>query len=287
VSGPRDGLRAGVVGWPIAHSRSPLIHTHWLNELGIAGSYERFAVPPDKFAQFVAGIGSAGLAGSNVTVPHKEAAFAACDRRTPVADALGAVNTLWREGRLLWGDNTDIEGFLANLDESAPGWGERSRSAVVIGAGGAARAVVHGLASRGVGRIAIVNRTPGRAESLAARFGPTVTASPLSELGAELSRADLLINASSLGMQGQAPLVIDLSRLPDHGVVSDIVYVPLRTPLIEAARARGLCAVEGLGMLLYQAVPAFERWFGRRPKVTPELRALVEADVLGTLKAKR
>jgi shikimate dehydrogenase len=138
-----------------------------------------------------------------------------------------------------------------------------------------------------VGHIAIVNRTLARAESLAARFGPTVTASPLSELGAELSRADLLVNASSLGMKGQAPLVIDLSRLPDHGVVADIVYVPLRTPLIEAARARGLCAVEGLGMLLYQAVPAFERWFGRRPKVTPELRALVEDDVLGSLKDKR
>jgi shikimate dehydrogenase len=286
VSTPRDDLRAGVVGWPIAHSRSPLIHTHWLNELGIAASYGRFAVPPDEFAQFAAGIGRRGLVGSNVTVPHKEAAFAACDRRTPVAEALGAVNTLWREGPLLWGDNTDVEGFLANLDEGAPGWGERSRSAVVIGAGGAARAIVYGLASRGLSRIAIVNRTAARAESLAARFGPTVMALPRSELGSELSRADLLVNTSSLGMQGQAPLVIDLSRLPDHAVVADIVYVPLRTPLIEAARARGLRAVEGLGMLLYQAVPAFERWFGQRPTVTPDLRALAEADVLGTGKGK-
>ena len=219
------------------------------------------------------------LLGSNVTVPHKEAAFAACDRRTQAAEALGAVNTLWRDGPVLWGDNTDVEGFLTNMDEGAPGWAERSRSAVVIGAGGAARAVVHALVSRGVGRIAIVNRTPARAAALAERFGRTVIASSWDNLSSELSQADLLVNASSLGMQGQAPLDIDLRPLPTRAVVSDIVYVPLRTALVEAARARGLPAVEGLGMLLHQAVPGFERWFGRRPEVTTELRALVEADI--------
>ena len=163
--------RAGVVGWPIKHSRSPIIHRHWLKELGIAGSYERFEVPPDKLAAFVADIGSEGLVGSNVTAPHKEAAFAACDRRTRTANGLGAVNTLWREGHALCGDNTDVEGFLANMDEGAPGWDEESRRAVVLGAGGAARAIVYALASRGIERTAIVNRTQARAEELAALFG--------------------------------------------------------------------------------------------------------------------
>jgi len=278
VSRSGDVPRVGVAGWPVAHSRSPILHGYWLRQLGVVGRYERFAVPPGEFEQFVARIGG-DLIGSNVTVPHKEAAFAACDRRTQAAEALGAVNTLWRDGPLLWGDNTDVEGFLVNMDEGAPGWAERSRSAVIIGAGGAARAVVHALVSRGVGRIAIVNRTPARAAALAERFGRTVTASSWDKLSSELSQADLLVNASSLGMQGQAPLDIDLGILPTRAVVSDIVYVPLRTPLVEAARSRGLPAVEGLGMLLHQAVPGFERWFGRRPEVTAELRALVEADV--------
>jgi shikimate dehydrogenase len=256
-----------------------MIHTHWLTQLGVAGSYERFAIRPGEFRQFAETIGSDALVGANVTAPHKEAAFVASDRRTAVAEALGAVNTLWRDGDLLWGDNTDVEGFLANLDEGAPGWAERSRSALVLGAGGAARAVVYALASRGVPRIAIVNRTQERANALAARFGPTVIASYWGGFVAELPRTDLLVNASSLGMKGQAPLQIDVGRLPDEAVVADIVYVPLRTPLIEIARARGLTAVEGLGMLLHQAAPAFERWFGRRPEVTPALRALVEADI--------
>jgi shikimate dehydrogenase len=273
-----DVPRVGVAGWPVAHSRSPIIHGYWLRQLGVAGRYERIAVAPGEFERFAARIGE-GLLGSNVTAPHKEVAFAACDRRTPAAEALGAVNTLWRDGPLLWGDNTDVEGFLANMDESVPGWADRSRSAVVIGAGGAARAVVHALVWRSVGRIAIVNRTPARAAALAQRFGPTVTASSWDRLASELSQADLLVNATSLGMQGQPPLDIDLKALPPRAVVSDIVYVPLRTPLVEAARARGLPAVEGLGMLLHQAVPGFERWFGRRPEVTAELRALVEADI--------
>jgi shikimate dehydrogenase len=273
-----DVPRVAVAGWPVAHSRSPIIHGYWLRQLGVAGRYERLAVLPGEFEQFAARIGG-DLLGSNVTAPHKEAAFAACDRRTQAAEALGAVNTLWRDGPALCGDNTDVEGFLTNMDEGAPGWAEHSRSAVVIGAGGAARAVVHSLVSRGVGRIAIVNRTRVRAAALAERFGRTVIASSWDNLSSELSQADLLVNASSLGMQGQAQLDIDLRPLPTRAVVSDVVYVPLRTALVEAARARGLVAVEGLGMLLHQAVPGFERWFGRRPEVTTELRALVEADI--------
>jgi shikimate dehydrogenase len=278
----RDRPRAGVAGWPIAHSRSPLIHRFWLNRLGIPGDYERFAVPPGEFAVFAEKIGRKGLVGSNVTVPHKEAAFLACNRRTPVAQALGAVNVLWREDGLLWGDNTDVNGFLANMDESAPGWAESSRSAVVIGAGGAARAILQALSSRELERITVVNRTYARARALVDQYDERVVASPWDTLSSNMAETDLLINASSLGMVGQLPLNVDVGVLSRDAIVADIVYVPLRTPLIEAAQARGLRTVEGLGMLLHQAAPAFERWFGIKPDVTPDLRALVEADIVAS-----
>ena len=271
--------RAGVAGWPISHSRSPLIHGYWLRTLGIAGSYERFAVPPDGFAAFAQTIRDGALVGANVTVPHKESAFAACDRVTANAVGLGAVNTLWREDGKLCGDNTDVTGFLANLDERAPGWSSEVRSAVVIGAGGAARAIVAGLRSRGVESITLVNRTLDRASRLAEQFGGAVEAAAFEALTVRLANADLLVNTSSLGMQGQPELAIDLTPLPPHAIVADIVYVPLRTQLIEAAAARGLRVVDGLGMLLHQAVPGFERWFGVRPVVTAQLRALIEADI--------
>jgi shikimate dehydrogenase len=277
-----DRPRAGVAGWPVAHSRSPTIHCHWLRELGLAGSYERFAVRPGEFREFAARIGRDGLVGANITVPHKETASMLCNRRTPVADALGAVNTVWREDGLLWGDNTDVAGFLANMDESAPGWAERAKSAVVIGAGGAARAIVYALMSRRFERIAVINRTQARAEALVSHFGGATKALSWARLESALADADLLVNASSLGMAGQSPLIVDLSSLPQRAAVAEVVYVPLRTPLIEAARARGLRSAEGLGMLLHQAAPAFARWFGRRPVVTPTLRALVEAEVLAT-----
>jgi shikimate dehydrogenase len=280
-----SAARAGVAGWPVDHSRSPTIHRYWLRELGLAGSYERFAVRPGEFRRFADKIGEDGLVGANVTAPHKEAAFNACDRRTPVAESLGAVNTLWRQDGRLWGDNTDVAGFLANMDESASGWAGQRRLAVVIGAGGAARAIVYALISRGVERVAIVNRTRARAEALAAHFGGPTTAVSWADLPAELPEADLLVNASSLGMVGQPPLLVDLSALPRRAVVADAVYVPLRTPLIRAAEARGLRVAEGLGMLLHQAAPAFARWFGQRPKVTPALRALVEAEVIATHEA--
>jgi shikimate dehydrogenase len=279
--------RAGVVGWPIEHSRSPTIHRYWLKELGIPGSYEKFAVRPEEFRQFANKIGRDGFLGANVTAPHKEAAFEACDRRTAVAEALGAVNTLWRQDDQLCGDNTDVAGFLANLDESASEWAEQRKLAVVIGAGGAARGIIYALVSRGFERVVVVNRTQARAEALASHFGSSITVTPWTDLAAELPGADLLVNTSTLGMVGQPALSVDLSPLPDEAVVADAVYVPLRTPLIQAARARGLRVAEGLGMLLHQAAPSFARWFGQRPVVTPALRALVEAEVMATYEAAR
>ena len=278
--------RAGVCGWPVAHSRSPLIHGYWLRTLGIEGAYERFAVPPGAFPAFAASIGRDRLVGANVTVPHKEAAFAACDRLAADARGSGAVNTLWRENGALCGDNTDVAGFLANLDAGAPDWRRETGTAVVLGAGGAACAIVYALLSRGLERVAIVNRTAGRAEALAARFGRGATAAPWRELPQWLEKADLLVNTTTLGMAGHGALAIDLAPMKKTAVVADIVYIPLATPLIEAARRRDLRAVEGLGMLLHQAAPGFERWFGVRPTVTPLLRALVEADILAAGKGR-
>jgi len=278
--------RAGVCGWPVAHSRSPLIHGYWLARYHLEGAYERFAVPPLGFAEFAASIGVDGLVGANVTVPHKEAAFAACDRLTDSARATGAVNTLWREDGALWGDNTDVAGFLASLDAEAPGWRDRVDSAVVLGAGGVARAIVYGLVSRGVERVAIVNRTEARAVTLAERFGPTVRAATWDELPQLLGAAGLLANATILGMAGQPPLDVNLAPLKAESVVADVVYVPLATPLVEAAWRRGCIAVGGLGMLLRQAAPGFARWFGKTPEVTAELRALVEGDLRAAEKGR-
>jgi shikimate dehydrogenase len=278
--------RAGVCGWPVAHSRSPLIHGYWLARYHLEGAYERFAVPPLGFSEFAASIGVDGLIGANVTVPHKEAAFAACDRLTDSARATGAVNTLWREGGALWGDNTDVAGFLATLDAEAPGWRDRVDSAIVLGAGGVARAIVHGLASRGVARIAIVNRTRARAVALAERFGPVARAATWDELPQLLDKAGLLANATILGMAGQPPLDVNLAPLKAESVVADVVYVPLTTPLVEAAWRRGCIAVGGLGMLLRQAAPGFARWFGKTPEVTTELRGLVEADLRAAEKGR-
>ena len=274
--------RAVVAGWPIGHSRSPIIHGHWLKALGIPGSYERLAVEPGAFAAFAAGIGRDGLVGANVTIPHKGAAFAACDATTPVAKSLGAVNTLWREEGRLCGDNTDVEGFLANLDAEAPDWMERRDAALVLGAGGAARAVVYGLLQRGFGRVLVANRTFSHASDLAVHFGGKVFALRHEPGADEVARADLIVNTTSLGMAGQPALFLDLAQAKPAAVVTDIVYVPLETELILAARRRGLKAVGGLGMLLHQAASGFARWFGQTPKVDAELRALVEADVRRT-----
>ncbi len=270
--------RAFVVGHPIAHSRSPKIHGHWLARHGIAGSYEAVDVAPADFPGFLSGLRGAGFAGGNVTIPHKEAAHALAERRDEAAEAIGAVNTLWFEHGRLVGGNTDAHGFAANLDEYAPGWAENG-PAMVLGAGGAARAVIHACLRRGISEIRVLNRTLARAEELAHRFGAGVSAHPLAAAAEFLPEAGLLINTTSLGMHGSSEIPVDPSVMPDRAIVTDIVYVPLETPLLAAARARGLKTVDGLGMLLHQAVPGFERWFGVRPEVTPELRAMIVADL--------
>lgn len=270
--------RAFVVGWPITQSRSPLLHGHWLKVHGLAGSYERIAVPPEEIDTFLERLPTSGFAGGNVTVPHKEAAFRHAVEKDEVALATGAVNTLWIKGGRLCATNTDVPGFLANLDDRAEGWDANPDVAVVLGAGGASRAVVWGLMRRGFA-VRIVNRTLARAEDLVARFGRGASAHGYDELPRLLAEASLLVNTTSLGMLGKGDLAIDLSPLPDRAVVTDAVYVPLVTPLLAAAAARGLRTVDGLGMLLHQAVDGFEHWFGLRPKVTEELRALILADI--------
>jgi shikimate dehydrogenase len=271
---------ACLIGWPAAHSRSPLIHHYWLRTLGIEGGYVIEAVPPDEFQDFVFRLSLRGFVGANVTIPHKERALAlsAPDDR---ARAVGAANTLWFQDGELRSTNTDVEGFINNLDASAPGW-DQATDALVLGAGGSARAVVFGLVERGFTRVHLVNRTLERARALADQFGANVHPAAWDAIADLLPRAGLLVNTTSLGMHGQPALDIDVNLLPQQAVVADLVYVPLETPLLAAARARGLKTADGLDMLLHQAVRGFELWFGQRPEVTPELRALVEADLTKT-----
>ncbi len=268
---------ACLIGWPAAHSRSPLIHHHWLRTLGIEGGYNIEAVPPEGFAEFVLHLSTHGFVGANVTLPHKERALA-LTKPDARARAVGAANTLWYEGGELCSTNTDIEGFINNLDACVPGW-DAAGDALVLGAGGSSRAVVFGLIERGIKRVHLANRTIERARALADQFGAHVHAVSWDAIGDLLPRAGLLVNTTSLGMQGQPPLEVDVDLLPPHAVVADLVYVPLQTPLLSAARARGLKTADGLGMLLHQAVRGFELWFGQRPEVTSELRDLVEADL--------
>jgi shikimate dehydrogenase len=269
---------ACVIGWPIKHSRSPLIHNYWLRLHGIDGEYRREAVEPADFPAFLRDLGSHGYVGANVTLPHKEAALrlSEADAR---ARAIGAANTLWLDSGRLRATNTDVEGFIHNVDAAAPGW-DRASDAVVLGAGGSARAVLFGLVERGIARIALVNRSRDKAEALAKAFGPRVTAHGWDSLPALLPGAGLLVNTTSLGMTGQPPLPIEVAQLPAGAVVADLVYAPLETALLAAAKDRGLRTADGLGMLLHQAVRGFSLWFGVTPNVTPELRALVERDLL-------
>jgi shikimate dehydrogenase len=270
---------ACLIGWPAAHSRSPLIHHYWLRKLGIEGGYSIEAIPPEGFAEFVQHLSGHGFVGANVTIPHKERVLALTtpDAR---ARAVGAANTLWYDGGELRATNTDIEGFINNLDACAKGW-EATRDALVLGAGGSSRAVVYGLIERGIQRVHLVNRTMDRARALADQFGPAVHSVAWEEIGEMLPQAGLLVNTTSLGMHGQPVLELDVALLPSHAIVADLVYVPLETELLKAARARGLKTADGLGMLLHQAVRGFELWFGQRPEVTTELRGLVEADLRG------
>ncbi|MCO6418445.1 shikimate dehydrogenase [Siccirubricoccus sp. KC 17139] len=266
---------AGILGWPVAHSRSPRLHGFWLRRHGIDGAYMPLPVRPERFADAVRSLADLGFAGANVTIPHKEAAFAACDRVDATAHRAGAVNTLvFRDGRIE-GSNTDGFGFLAHAMASVPGWSPAAGPVVVLGAGGSARAIAAALLDAGCPRLTLVNRTPARAEALAqALSGPIEVADR-----PPLEGAALLVNTTSQGMQGQPPLVLDLAPLPATAIVADIVYVPRETGLLAAARARGLRTVDGLGMLLHQARPGFSEWFGTMPQVDSELEEFVGGDI--------
>lgn len=272
--------RACVIGWPVEHSRSPLIHRYWLKQYGIDGAYAKEAVEPQDLAGFLGSLKARGYVGANVTLPHKEAALRLAAVADEAARTIGAANTLWLDeaGRLNAG-NTDAYGFITNLNAEAPGWNDARRPAMVLGAGGAGRAIVHGLLAEGAGRILLANRTSDRAHALAGVFGPGVTVIDWPERARALAGCGLLVNATSLGMTGKDPLDLDLASLPPDAVVADLVYSPLETGLLAAARARGNRTVDGLGMLLHQAVPGFERWFGVRPAVTPDLWAHVAASL--------
>jgi len=266
-----------IIAWPAGHSRSPLIHNYWIKQHNLDAEYRREAVPPEKLTEFITHLREHGYIGGNVTVPHKQAVLALSepDER---AKAVGAANCLWYEGDKLRSTNTDVDGFLANLDATTPGWDRGLETAAVLGAGGGARAVVFALIQRNVGRVYVINRTAERAEALKKKFGARVHIAKWEETTGLLGGAGLLVNTTTLGMVGQPPLDINL-RCPASLVVADLVYAPLETGLLKLARERGLRTADGLGMLLHQAVRGFERWFGIRPEVTPELRALVEADL--------
>lgn len=274
--------KACVIGWPIEHSRSPLIHGYWLRLHNIAGSYTKIAVRPEELETFLRrGLQDQGLVGCNVTIPHKEAAFEIASVRDPSAAGVGAANTLWLEDGRLHAANTDTYGFMTHLSASAPGWADRDGPAVVLGAGGAARAIVYGLIQAGVAEVRIVNRTRATAEALVASQSSRADLRVMdwTQRNDACRGAALVINTTSLGMKGQGSPEIDVSAIHIDGVVADIVYVPLETPFLAEARRHGLRTVDGLGMLLHQAVPGFEKWFGVRPQVTAELRDIIVASI--------
>lgn len=269
-------IKAFVIGHPIAHSRSPLIHGTWLAEHDIDGSYEAIDVAPEALPAFFERLRSGEFAGGNVTIPHKEAVFALCDSVDPLATTIGAVNTLVARQGKVHGTNTDYLGFLGNLDAGAPNWSAARKPALVLGAGGAARAILVALKSRSI-PVHLLNRTRATADRLAREIGGDITTGELSDFNALAPSAGLVVNTTSIGMHGSRFDGFDLDRLAHDTLVTDIVYAPLVTPLLADARARGLPIVDGLGMLLHQAVPGFAAWFGTRPEVTPALRAKIEA----------
>lgn len=273
--------KACVIGHPISHSRSPLIHGYWLKTYGLEGSYGREDVAPAEFKTFIATRFRETYVGGNVTLPHKEEIFKLVDQTLPRAQKLKAANTIWFENGKLIGDNTDSFGFLANLDQLASGWDCNLRKAVVLGAGGASASIIAALMERGASEIVLVNRSADKARAMAERFPDApITVSSFEMINVTLDQADVLVNTTSLGMVGQPDLEIDLQALPISALVTDIVYVPLKTGLLKTARLRGNRTVDGLGMLLHQARPGFERWFGKAPEVTDELRRIIEDDIL-------
>ena len=270
--------RAGVIGHPINHSKSPLIFAEWMQRYGIQGEYSAIDVQPDELETFLADASREGFAGVNATIPHKEAVLALADEVTPLARRIGAANTItFKDGRI-FADNTDAFGFLENLKDSAQGWSAGDGPAVVLGAGGAARAIVAALVDAGAPELRLANRTRSRAETLAANIGGPISVIDWPVRRDALDGAATIVNTTSLGMTGQPPLEIDFSAAPGSALATDIVYAPLITPFLEKAQSHGLKIVDGLGMLLHQARPGFERWFGRAPEVDADLRRIVLGD---------
>ncbi len=278
MAGSKPYRLAGVVGWPVAHSRSPKLHGYWIERYDLAGAYVLLPVAPEKLAIALPGLAALGFAGCNVTIPHKVAAMQLVDRVDPLARRIGAINTIVVENDgSLSGYNNDGFGYLQSLRDADPGWRADAGPIVVLGGGGAARAVVASLADAGAREIRLINRTPERAAAIAQAVGATVKTFPWEQRNDALADAALLVNTTSQGMTGQPPLAISLAALPKHALVSDVIYIPLETPLLAAARERGNATVNGLGMLLNQGRPAFKAWFGVMPEITPELRSVIEA----------
>lgn len=272
---------ACVIGWPVEHSRSPLLHGYWLKKYGIDGTYTKRAVAPEAVADFLQSLRANGYVGCNVTVPHKAAAFSAANEREDSAKAVSAANTLWLSDGKLVAANTDTYGYMTNLSQQAPGWDRRDAPVSILGAGGAARAIVFGFLDAGVSEIRVFNRTRTRAETLAQQFGSCVKVFDWSEREAGSRDSAVLVNTTTIGMNGVGTLDFDLAGFDPECVVSDIVYVPLETELLRKAKSQGLRTVDGVGMLLHQGVPGFEKWFGVRPEVTDELRNLIVGDIEG------
>ncbi len=272
--------KAFVTGFPIKHSRSPLIHNFWIRQFHIDGLYEAVEQSPQNLPSFLESLKRSDRAyvGGNVTIPHKESAYRLADRPDELADELGAANTIWVEDGLIHATNTDGFGFVSNLDDRHGGW-DNTGKAVVFGAGGASRAVIQALRNRGIAEIHVVNRTIERAQELADRFGRTVHAHAMDALFEVSNGCGLFVNTTSLGMDGTEAPFIDFSPLNANAVVTDIVYVPLKTPILKMAEQQGFATVDGLGMLLHQARPGFETWFCRQPEVTEDLRSLIIADM--------
>jgi shikimate dehydrogenase len=273
-------LLAGVMGWPVMHSRSPLLHNYLFARYGLAGTYVPLAIKPETLAAALRGLAPLGFSGCNITIPHKERAMTIVDEVDASARRIGAIScvTVRTDGSLA-ATNNDAFGFIQNILQEQPGWRADAGPAAVIGAGGGARAVVYSLAERGAREVRVVNRTLARAETLAREFGPPVSAFAWEERHLALDGAAMLVNTTSQGMVGQPPLDLTLETLPRHALVCDIVYVPVHTPLLAAAERRGNPIVEGLGMLLHQVRPAWKAWFGLDPEITPELRAHIEATI--------
>lgn len=269
---------AAIYGQPVAHSRSPLIHGAWLQDHQLSGAYLKKEVSPAQLPQLLKDFKQTGLAGANLTLPLKEVACAYV-QLDEVAAKLQAVNVIWLDQGKLYGTNTDAFGFVAACNDQAPQWRKNLDHVLVLGAGGAAKAVIYGFLKEGCPRITLINRTRTRAESLGALFGSKIKSDGFEKLNEHLSSATMLVNTTSLGMKGQPELDFDLDGLKKDAIVADIVYAPLQTRLLKAAEERGHQTVDGLAMLLHQAAPAFERWFGIRPAVTKELRNLVAADL--------